>query len=193
MARSFIMTFLGSYRGEQKAHEAPLVMSVPVLILAVLSLVGGLYLDEHLVEYLQGPLPAQVIHNTDKLSAEGALFGSLPGLVGISLALWMFVVVISFKDRLRQMFWPLERLFAGKYYVDELLDSAVVAPVNALANVSYRSIDQGIVEGSGSGLASVSRAVGELVRRMTTGQVATYLLMMFVAVSLLFVVFVQAR
>lgn len=193
MARSFILTFLGSYRGEGHPHEAPAIMTLPVLVLAVLSVVGGAYLDGSLVEYLQGPLPALSGHEHESQGVVGHLLGSLPGMLGVGAALVLFLYMTGVKDLLRKVGWPLEKLFAGRYFVDEVLDSAVVRPIDGLSQVAYRSLDRGILEGSGSGIGVVSRAVGELSRRMTSGQVATYLLAMLVAVSVLFVIFVQVR
>jgi NADH-quinone oxidoreductase subunit L len=193
MGRSFILTFLGSYRGEGHPHEVPLVMSLPVLVLALLSIGGGLYLDGALVEYLQGPLPPVSVHGHEGQGVVGHVFGSLPGILGIGAALALFLYFTGIKDVLRRAGWPLEKLFAGKYYVDEVLNGAVVKPVSGISTIAYRSVDQAIVDGSGSALGSVSRAVGELTRRMTSGQVSTYLLGMLIAVSILFVVFVQVR
>jgi NADH-quinone oxidoreductase subunit L len=193
MGRSFILTFLGSYRGEGHPHEVPLVMSLPVLVLALLSVGGGLYLDGTLVEYLQGPLPPVSAHGHGAQGVVGHVLGSLPGLIGVGLALALFLYFTGVKDALRRAVWPLEKLFAGKYYVDEVFEGAVVKPVAGIASVAYRSLDQAIVDGSGSAIGSVSRAVGELARRMTSGQVTTYLLGMLLAVSVLFVVFVQVR
>jgi NADH-quinone oxidoreductase subunit L len=89
--------------------------------------------------------------------------------------------------------WPLERLFAGKYFVDELYDKAIVGPIRALSRITSRTLNQTLIEGSGGALGSVSRAVGELTCRMTTGQVATYVLVMFAATAFLFSIFVQVR
>ena len=193
MGRSFVLTFLGSYRGKGHPHEVPLVMSLPVLVLALLSIAGGLYLDGALVEYLQGPLPPVSVQAHEGQSVGGHVLGSLPGIIGIGVALALFMYLTGIKDALRRVVWPLEKLFTGKYYVDEVLEGAVVKPVAGLSSIAYRSVDQAIIDGSGTALGSVTRAVGELTRRMTSGQVATYLLGMLIAVSILFVVFVQVR
>jgi NADH-quinone oxidoreductase subunit L len=193
MGRSFILTFLGRYRGEGHPHEVPLVMSFPVLVLAVLSVAGGLYLNGHLVEYLQGPLPPISVHGHEDKSLIGHVLGSIPGIIGLGVALILFAYLTGIKDVIRRALWPLEKLFAGKYFVDEVLDGAVVRPVSGISTIAYRSLDQAIIDGAGSGVGGVSRAVGELTRRMTSGQVATYILAMLIAVSVLFVVFVQVR
>lgn len=192
MMRSFILTFLGSYRGEGHPHEAPATMTVPVLVLAMLSVIGGWVLHDSFLPYLGGVLSVHAAHE-----ASGGLLslivGSLPGIAGIAVAVGLFMVVPAVREIIRQVAWPLERLFAGKYFIDELLEKAVIAPVRSLSRFTFRGLDQILVEGSGNALGSVTRAVGELTCRLTTGQVATYVLFMFLAASLFFSVFVQVR
>jgi NADH-quinone oxidoreductase subunit L len=193
MARSFILTFTGTYRGEGHPHEAPLVMTLPVLVLAVLSVVGGLYLDHNLISYVTGPLPSAAHHASEGSALVSFVVGSIPGLLGLAVAYGLFVVAPALKDKIRGIAWPAERLFAGKYFIDELYNCVVVAPIRVLSQVMYRSVDRTFVEGSGSAIGSVTRAVGELTCRITTGQVATYMLLMFVAVAAMCSIFVQMR
>ncbi len=193
MARSFILTFMGSYRGEGHPHEAPLVMTLPVLILAVLSTVGGVCLDHSLIAYVTGPLPSVAHHVSEGSVLVSYLVGSIPGFVGIAVAYGLFTMAPALKERIRGIAWPAERLFAGKYFVDEIYNCLIITPVRALSQLMYRSVDRTFVEGSGSALGSVTRAVGELTCRITTGQVATYMLYMFVAVAAMCSIFVQMR
>jgi NADH-quinone oxidoreductase subunit L len=192
MMRSFILTFLGSYRGTQHPHEAPAIMTMPVLVLAVLSVAGGWMLHHALPEYVIGQLP-QALKHASSGGIVGYLTGSLPGLLGIAAAVFLFMVAPTAKDHLRRLVWPFEKLFSGKYFVDELYSRAIVSPVRVLSNITSRIVNQSFVEGSGSALGGVTRAVGELACRVTTGQVATYVLIMFAAVAVLFSLFVQVR
>lgn len=189
MARSFILTFLGEYRGTEHPHEAPLVMALPVLVLALLSVVGGWCLHSALLEYLTGPLPATHLHEGDS-GVIGYLIGSFPGMVGIGIAAFSILMVPAVAASLRKVAWPLERLFAGRYFVDELYDRAIVAPIAALSRVLSRVVNQTFIEGSGGALGSVTSAIGELSCRMTSGQVATYVLIMFGAIAILLRLFV---
>lgn len=191
MTRSFILTFTGTYRGEAHPHEAPAVMTLPVAVLAVLSLVGGFVLNSTLFSYLGHSLPHAAHGESAGFVAD--LVGSLPGVLGIALAYILFIAAPGIRASIVTIGRPLEKLFAGKYFVDELLDRVVVRPIATLSRITFRSIDQVFVEGSGNALGSVTRAVGELTCRLTTGQVATYLLYMFAAVALMISVFVQVR
>jgi NADH-quinone oxidoreductase subunit L len=164
-------------------------MVFPVLVLAVLSVVGGFWLHTVLFEYVTGPLPATEIHE-GSVGLFGYLVGSLPGLVGIGLATIVFLLSPALAGSISRSAWPLERLFAGRYFVDELYERAIIAPVSWLSRFISKTINQTIIEGSGSALGSVTSAVGELTCRMTTGQVATYVLIMFGAIAALIRLFV---
>ena len=145
-----------------------------------------------LLEYVTGPLPATRLAHVGG-GLQGYLFGSLPGIFGVAAAYVVYVLAPSIGTLIRKFAWPLERLFAGKYFVDELYDRAIVTPVSKFSRVCSRSINQTLVEGSGSAVGSVVRAVGELTCRITTGQVATYMLLMFAAIAVLLRLFVQVR
>ncbi len=189
MGRSFILTFLGSYRGSEHPHEAPLVMTAPVFVLAALSVVGGLLLHHSLPTYVTGPLPPTALHEAAP-GILGYLIGSVPGIVGIGLAVWLYLIAPSLTKTIRKFAWPFEKLFSGKYFIDELYDRAIIAPVAAISRIVSRTINQTVVEGSGGAIGVVTSAVGELTCRVTTGQVATYVLIMFGAIAVLLRLFV---
>jgi NADH-quinone oxidoreductase subunit L len=191
MSRSFIMTFLGSYRGEGHPHEAPVIMTAPVVVLAGLSVVGGLVLHHNFFAYLTGPLPPVGEHASGGII--GYVLGSAPGLFGIFLAYALFVLAPAAKDNLRKVLWIGEKLSSGKFFVDEVLGVLVVAPLRGLSNVCSRVLDQSVSLGTGNAVGSITRAVGELTCRVTTGQVSTYVLWMFGSAALLLYVFLPVR
>lgn len=192
MARSFIMTFLGSYRGSGHPHEAPVIMTVPVGILGVLSLVGGFLLVHPIESFVVGPLPATSLPH-EAGGVVSLIVGSLPGIFGIALAAYLGMAAPREAEAARRWLAPLGRVFERKYYFDEALNFLFVAPIKRVSRVVYRAVDQSIVEGGAGAIGSVTQAVGELACRITTGQVATYVLLMFLAAAALFSVFSQVR
>jgi NADH-quinone oxidoreductase subunit L len=191
MTRSFILTFLGSYRGEGHPHEAPMVMTAPVLVLAGLSVVGGIVLNHSFFSYLQGPLPPVAEHSGGGIL--GYVLGSVPGLIGIAAAYALFVVAPAVKDQIRKALWIGEKLSSGKFYLDEVLGLLVIAPIRALSGVTSRVLDQSVSIGTGNAIGGISRAVGELTCRVTTGQVSTYVLWMFASAAFLLYCFLPVR
>jgi NADH-quinone oxidoreductase subunit L len=65
MTRSFVMTFLGTYRGEQHPHESPWKMTVPLIVLALLALISGLWFEHILPEFLSPVLGAANLISVD--------------------------------------------------------------------------------------------------------------------------------
>jgi NADH-quinone oxidoreductase subunit L len=193
MFRSFILTFMGSYRGHAHPHEAPMVMTAPVIILAVLAVVGGAFLSPVFLSYLVGPLPKMAQHATSHGGVVGYVLGSLPAVLGIGLAFWLFLGSSGAKEFLRKVFLPLEKLSEGKFFVDEVYDVSVVAPLQKVSNLSFKTLDQTFFVGGGETIGKISRAVGELTARMTTGQVGTYILLMFCAAAFFVYVFLPVR
>jgi NADH-quinone oxidoreductase subunit L len=191
MTRSFILTFLGSYRGEGHPHEAPMVMTAPVMVLAFLSVIGGLVLNHGFFTYLQGPLPPVAEHAGGGIL--GYILGSVPGALGIAAAYVLLVIAPAAKEQVRKVLWLGEKLSAGKFFVDELLGVFVIAPIRTLSGVVSRVLDQSVSIGTGNAIGSISRAVGELTCRVTTGQVSTYVLWMFASAALLLYCFLPVR
>jgi NADH-quinone oxidoreductase subunit L len=167
-------------------------MTAPVAILGFLSVVGGFLFVHSITEFVTGPLPPTSIGHGEE-GALSLLIGSLPGIFGIALAAYLFLIAPKEKDLLRRIFSPLETLFERKYFADEVLETSVVRPVEKLSGVMYRAVDKRLVEGSGGALGSITQAVGELTCRMTTGQVTTYVLLMFIAAAILIGVFSEVK
>jgi NADH-quinone oxidoreductase subunit L len=191
MTRSFILTFMGAYRGDGHPHEAPMIMTGPVLVLAALSVTGGVALNHVLFHYLEGPLPSVGEHASGGIL--GYVLGSAPGLFGILAAYTLFILVPAIKDQLRRALWLGEKLSAGKFFVDEIIGAVVIAPVRALSAVVTQVLDRSVSLGTGDAIGGISRAVGELTCRATTGQVSTYVLWIFASAAFLLYVFLPVR
>ena len=123
----------------------------------------------------------------------GYVLGSAPGLFGIFIAYALFVLAPAVKENIRKALWIGEKLSSGKFFVDEVLGVLVVAPLRGLSGVCSRVLDQSVSIGTGNAVGSISRAVGELTCRVTTGQVSTYVLWMFGSAALLLYVFLPVR
>jgi NADH-quinone oxidoreductase subunit L len=151
-------------RAVEHPHEARLVMLVPVLILAALSVVGGFIQMRAL-----GIGPSAV---SDFLaSAVGPVRWEegggvvMVGLVTMVLAALLFLaayrvyVVRSWKTWSANFPWA-QRLLERKYYFDEIYDAALVRPMDAIAGFGMRDIEEPILDGAvvGTGHAAVAGA-----------------------------------
>ena len=198
MARLIAMTFLGENRtGERERghlHDAPWVMTGPLVVLGVLSasggllnlppLVGGGAALEHWIEPVTAPAAAffrlEMPHGNTELFLVGAAV--LIGVVGL---------VAGWKATLRRPTptaadapaeTGLARVLYRKYYVDEIYEALIVRPVVWLSRfVLWKGVDQGVVDGAAvNGTARVSQGLGWIGSRLQTGQVGVYVVLFLV-------------
>jgi NADH-quinone oxidoreductase subunit L len=198
MARLMAMTFLGPNRtGEQERahlHEAPWIMTGPLVVLGVLSAVGGALNLPHLVgghaalERWLAPVMEPAAKFTHLVMPEGSTEYLL---VGAAVAIGVLGLWLGFRATLAQRIptahdAPAETGFARvlnrKYYVDELYDALVVRPVEWLSRaVLWRGVDQRVVDGAAvNGAAVIARLLGGGLRLLQTGQVGVYVVLFLV-------------
>src|SRR6202166_3933097 len=116
--RALFMTFFGEYRGHAHPHESPLVMTLPLAALAVLSLGGGFI---HVPGWLAPLFPAAAEGGDDTILMGISVAA---GLIGIALAYVMYVLKPGMADSIAASFGGLYRLVYNKYFVDEIYDAA---------------------------------------------------------------------
>jgi NADH-quinone oxidoreductase subunit L len=198
MARLMAMTFLGENRtGENERghlHEAPWIMTGPLVALGALSLVGGVLNLPHLVgghaalERWLEPVMEPALRLGRLVMPEGSTEYML---VGAAVAIGVLGLFLGFRATLarpiptaRQA--PAETGFAlvlnRKYFVDELYDAFIVRPLVWLSRaVLWKGVDQGVVDGAGvNGTAWASRIAGGGLRLLQTGQVGIYVVFFLV-------------
>jgi NADH-quinone oxidoreductase subunit L len=200
MARLMAMTFFGPSRTGPRErdhlHEAPWVMTGPLIVLGLLSLVGGVVNLPAFVgggEWLRHWLEP-VTRAGDQLKAAAAPAGeasrnsseqlllaiavtvALAGLVAGWRATRARPIVVAAKAPPETGIW---KVLYRKYYVDELYDRAIVQPlVRFSRTVLWRRVDQGLIDGAGvNGAAGLARAVGWLGSRLQTGDVSIYIML----------------
>ena len=202
MTRLMLYTFHGPNRtGEQEQahlHEAPWIMTGPLLVLGVLSAAGGLlnipalYRGgarlEHWLEPITQPSAALIPAVPLSPSTEWLL-------VGIAVAVAVVGIVGAWQLLKPQRLVPArsapeERGFArvlrNKWYVDEIYDALIVRPLVWFSRVVlWQEIDQRVVDGAAvNGAARGARALGWANRWLQTGQVGTYVAVFVVGVLL---------
>jgi len=125
--RALFMTFFGTYRGHHHPHESPAVMTVPLMVLALLSLFGGFINIPHWLE----PMFPVAEHEEFLLMAISV--GA--GLFGIGLAYFLYVMQPGAADSIASGLGGLYKLVYNKYFVDEVYDAAVVRPTVGASRV----------------------------------------------------------
>jgi NADH-quinone oxidoreductase subunit L len=164
--RAWFMAFTGEYRGHAHPHESPLVMTGPLMILAVLSLGGGFIKVPHILEgmFAEGP-------ENETL----AWLSAGVGLVGIGLAYVFYVANRGLADSVSKAFGGLYTLVYNKYFVDEAYDAAVVEPLlEGSRTVLWRGVDAGLIDGTVNGVGRRARGIGSILRLLQSGNIRSY-------------------
>ena len=190
MGRQLLMVFFGKPRSvaSEKASESPLLVTLPLVVLALLSVFGGALnlpgshiLETWLEHTLEGVTPGHFVLTV-------ALISLAVALLGLLLAWLVYGRKPSFEngqpDPLRK---PLNGLFTAlenKWWVDELYNTVIVRPYDAVARFSAGVIDQGIIDGLINGMGSMVGSLAKAWRRYQNGYVRSYALTIVVGVVL---------
>ncbi|MDB5152981.1 MAG: NADH-quinone oxidoreductase subunit 12 [Mucilaginibacter sp.] len=194
MFRMLYLTFYGKFRGtaeqEHHLHESPPSMTIPLIVLAILSVVGGFIGvpealgGHHWLEHFLAPvfeksaaiLPSAQLASTTEISLMLASVG------GALLAL-----VYAYIRYVKKAHVPVEdseerpglvSLSYHKFYIDEIYDWLIRKPLDALSVFFYKVIDLLVIDGFINGLGKVSVKSSKGLRLLQTGNVGFYIFMM---------------
>ena len=195
MFRLYATTFLGKFRGthdqEHHLHESPAAMTIPLIVLAVLSVIGGFVgVPESLGgRHLLGEFLSPVIV-TEKVST--LTHSTEYMLMGISVAIATIAILFavshySKKPQLEDA-TGLGKVLENKWYVDELYDTVIINPLNALAGFFKNIVEKSGIDGFVNGIGRFVNYASRQIRLVQTGQVSGYILMM--VVSFVVIVFI---
>ncbi len=184
MTRLLVLAFLGDDRwkavvdggrAKKDPHESPWVMTVPLVVLAVLAVVGGAL-------NLPGHLSFDPLRWLAPVFGPGAfeehLSGSSQWVLGVVDALVALVGAgVAFRLWSRETERPaLEpALLQRSWYLDEVTDATLGRPGQALARMAA-SFDTRVIDGAVTGVARLTRGAGSGLRRVQTGYVRQYAL-----------------
>lgn len=233
MFRLVFAVFFGSYRGlgplahghgepedvneEEEGHhaarggiyaiyEAPSIMTVPLVILAILSVIGGLVGSYalfgkpgwNLFESLLSPLFTNSAW-TNVTVHETSLSIGLEWLsTGISLALAILGILVAWLRYRRGFVYkesknPVYQLVLHKYYIDELCTAVIITPLLWLGRTANSLLEGSLLDGGSRGLGWVMRGTSGGLRRLQTGYMRNYALAILFGVVLLVIYYAVMR
>ncbi|MHB1651037.1 MAG: NADH-quinone oxidoreductase subunit L [Desulfitobacteriaceae bacterium] len=195
MSRLFFVAFMGPEKKENHPHESPFWMTVPLLILAFFSVVGGLVaLPEHnFAFYIRNLALSNGVVQLPEFEHEGMAWGLagisvLAGASGMFLAYMTYVKRAIKAEEVATRFSGVYKLLKNKYYIDELYLWIIHNIMDGFAKVLYW-FDIYIVDGIINGFGLITRGSGRALRRVHTGQLQTYALVFFFAVVVIYLVY----
>jgi NADH-quinone oxidoreductase subunit L len=187
--------------GHGGVHESPWVMMAPLVILAVLSFVGGWvgvpqFMGGHNeVEHFLAPVMESPAIAGEKSATEVrvldpssrpeqkptneewllAITSVAAALIGLFFAYLLYYKRPELPDRITAKMHGIYTMVLHKYYIDEGYGAIFVKPLLALSTVVlWRGVDQGVIDGLVNGAGSASQGVGGELRRMQSGNIRSY-------------------
>jgi NADH-quinone oxidoreductase subunit L len=196
--RMWWMSFAGKpspQRPVKHPHEAPSVMLVPVVILAVLATIGGfiqtraLGLGPSLVSDFLAPVSGYAAVGKQTWEESGAAVAI--GLVTMLLAGALFVAAMRMRPWSVRFPWA-QRLLERKYYFDEIYDYMFVRATDGLARLGLRYVEQPVIDGVVVGTGELAESSAHNLSLTQTGYFRNYVLV-FVAGAVVVAILVLTR
>ncbi|MBS0506381.1 MAG: NADH-quinone oxidoreductase subunit L [Proteobacteria bacterium] len=194
------------HEDHSKPHESPWVVTVPLVLLAIPSVVIGfmyiqpmlfgdffkdvIFVDAakhpamaHLAQAFHGPV-AMAVH-----ALQTAPFWL--ALAGVVVSYYMYIVNPALPAAIKRMFQPIYTLLENKYYVDWINENIIAAGIRCLGVVLWKGGDQAVIDGAVvNGSWKLVARFSAAVRRVQTGYLYHYALLMILGVFALMTYFV---
>jgi NADH-quinone oxidoreductase subunit L len=207
MFRLIFLTFFGKPRFDEHevhVHESPRNMTVPLMILAFLSIVGGWFAAPHLLgktDYFEAFLhPVFSAYGVQSGIEQGASLAGAAGeaggispspamellhaltgppvvlaIIGLLVAWWFYIRRPDAPKKLAERVHGLYTLLLNKYYVDEIYAILFVRPFLWIStNVLWHVVDERVIDGTVNGVADVARDAGGQARELQSGNARSY-------------------
>ena len=194
MFRLLFITFFGSFRGTEEqrlhVHESPATMTIPLIILAVLSVIGGFVGvpevfvrgGEKLATFLSPVIPvsshAEVSHSTEIL---------LMVLTTVVAVVAILIAWARYKTYKEEQPTPFGKILQNKWYVDEIYDNIFVRPINQLGVIANKYFERSGIDALVNGVGKLVNYGSRQMRWLQSGQVGSYVLLMVISMLLFFV------
>ena len=194
MFRLYILTFTGKFRGthdqEHHLHESPILMTLPLVILAVFAIVGG-YINvpealggkQTLAKSLQNIIPLgehHLSHETEYL------------LMGLSTILVIASILFAYfrfkKYKVETTKTGLGKALAGKLYFDEFYEGKIASTILASARGLNKTVEVKGIDGMVNGVGKFVQYASRQLRWAQSGNVGAYILLMVIGMIILFII-----
>jgi NADH-quinone oxidoreductase subunit L len=183
MGRQILLVFFGKGRSSAAQHavESPALVTVPLIVLAVLSAIGGLlnFPGLNTLEKWLEPSLKNLVSAPFNLGVAGGSL--LVALLGLAFALVLYstrktLAVPGQPDPLQRILGPIYRAMERKWWIDEIYQALIIGPYQAFAGFLATSVDQGLIDGIANGLGRLTKGLSIAWRTLQNGFVRRYAL-----------------
>jgi NADH-quinone oxidoreductase subunit L len=192
--RMIFRTFFGAPRMDEETakhvHESPWSMIIPLIVLAIASLLGGflgLPGEFGLIQSFLEPVFAQANevlgieeHGLQTIDYVLMVVSLIVAMLGIVLAWVFYVRRVDLPIRVGAKLQPLYKVVYNKFYIDEFYAATFVRLAVDGSRWVWRHFDEAIIDGAVNGVGWLWQRAGGLARPIQTGQVQNYLLGIFI-------------
>jgi NADH-quinone oxidoreductase subunit L len=184
--RLVFLAFFGGPRMPKEVahhiHESPAVMTIPLIVLAVLTVVAGLAVGipssqgTAFAHFLSPVLPLEESEHSAGVAFSLLVLSALVAIAGVALAWMVYGRTPVRAASIGVARNPLHKILIDKYYVDEIYDALFVKPIYQLSLWLARVFDPRVIDGLVNGVATAVAAWSRGLRRVQTGFVMNYAL-----------------
>jgi NADH-quinone oxidoreductase subunit L len=191
MFRLIFLTFHGKPRYDEHhvhVHESPWSMLGPLVILAVLSVIGGWlaapallggpdYFASFLAPVFASPQAAEAVNEAaaHQLEIILAIVAVASALIGLGVAFWLYIRQPGKPEQIAKSLRPVYNTLLNKYYVDEFYAAVVIKPLMWIStNVLWKWVDVAGIDGTVNGIATGATSIGDTVRHAQSGNTRSY-------------------
>ena len=184
--RLVFLAFFGGPRMPKEVahhiHESPAVMTLPLVVLAILTVVAGLAVGipssqgTAFAHFLAPVLPLEEAEHSAGVAFSLLVLSALVAIAGVALAWMIYGRTPVRAASIGVARNPLHKLLIEKYYVDEIYDALFVKPIYHLSLWLARVFDPGLIDGIVNGVATLVTGWARGLRRVQTGFVMNYAL-----------------
>ena len=204
MFRMLFLTFWGSFRGtkeqEKHLHESPKSMTIPLVVLAILSVFGGLigvpevlggshwlaqFLSPVLVYTKAVSGEAVPLDHATEYLLMGISVGAALLAIGIAYVTYVSRKVLPISDAENRSF--LSKLSYHKFYIDEVYEALITRPLDAISSFLYKVVDKLGIDGLVNGAGTTAKEASKTLRLIQTGNVGFYIFMMVAGIVALLI------
>ncbi len=198
MFRMMFLTFWGSFRGteEQKSHlhESPISMTFPLIVLAILSVVGGFIGVPEVLgggHWLASYLAPVFDDSTSRLGELSLSHSTEYALMAVSVVGVIIAIIVAYFKYVKNAHVPvadsenrsaLAKISYNKFYFDEFYAAIITKPLDALSGFFYKIVDKAGIDGIVNGVAKAPIEASKGFRLLQTGNVGFYIFAMVVGV-----------
>jgi NADH-quinone oxidoreductase subunit L len=191
MFRLIFLTFHGEQRYDEHhvhVHESPWSMLGPLVILAVLSVIGGWlaapalwggtdYFTSFLAPVFGSPEAAGALNEAaaHQLEIILAVVAVVSALIGLAVAYWLYLRQPAKPEQIAKSMQPVYKTLLNKYYVDEFYNAVVIQPLMWIStNVLWKIVDVAGIDGAVNGIARGATDLGDVARHAQSGNTRSY-------------------